>query len=59
MATKKTAKKPLSVNRRSHALNKTNHFQKPNLIKTTIDGKSVITSAREARAAKKASKKAA
>ena len=57
MATKNTAKKPLSVNRRSHALNKTNHFQKPNLIKTIIDGKSVITSAREARAAKKAAKK--
>ena len=54
MATKLTAKKPLSVNRRSHALNKTNHFQKPNLIKTTINGQTVITTAREARAAKKA-----
>ena len=33
MAVKITNKKPKSMNRRSHALNKTNHFQKPNMIK--------------------------
>lgn len=53
MAKKQTNKKPLTVNLRSHALNATKSKQKPNLIKTTIDGKKVITSAREARTAKK------
>ena len=53
MAKKVTNKKPLTVNLRSHALNATKSTQKPNLIKTTIDGKKVIISAREARTAKK------
>ena len=49
MATKVTTKKPLSGNRRSHALNATKMTQKPNLQKKTIDGKKVIISSREAR----------
>lgn len=53
MAKKVTNKKPLTVNLRSHALNATKSKQKPNLVKTTIDGKKVITSAREARTIKK------
>lgn len=53
MAKKVTTKKPLTVNLRSHALNATKSTQKPNLIKTTVDGKKVIISAREARTIKK------
>ena len=53
MAKKVTKKKPLTVNLRSHALNSTKSQQKPNLIKTTIDGKKVKISAREARSIKK------
>ena len=53
MAKKVTTKKPLTVNLRSHAENATKSKQKPNLIKTTINGKKVITSAREARTIKK------
>lgn len=53
MAKKATAKKPLTVNLRSHALNATKSKQKPNLIKTTVDGKKVIISAREAKTIKK------
>ncbi len=53
MAKKVTNKKPLTVNLRSHALNATKSTQKPNLQKTTINGKKVIISAREARTAKK------
>ncbi len=53
MAKKVTKKKPLTVNLRSHALNSTKSQQKPNLIKTTIDGKKVKLSAREARSIKK------
>jgi len=49
MAKKVTEKKPLSGNRRSHALNATKMKQKPNLQKKTIDGKKVIISAREAK----------
>lgn len=56
MANKITNKKPLTVNKRSHALNATKSQQKPNLIKTTIDGKSVLISAREARTIKKENK---
>ena len=56
MAKKVTNKKPLTVNKRSHALNATKSQQKPNLIKTTIDGKKVIISAREARTLKKDNK---
>ena len=53
MAKKITNKKPLTVNLRSHAENATKSTQKPNLIKTTVDGKKVIISAREARTIKK------
>lgn len=49
MATKITSKKPLSGNRRSHALNATKRVQKPNLQKKTINGQKVIISAREAK----------
>lgn len=56
MAKKVSAKKPLAGNRRSHALNATRHFQKPNLQKVTINGKTVRLSAREIRTLNKASK---
>jgi len=49
MATKITSKKPLSGNKRSHALNATKKVQKPNLQKKTINGQKVIISAREAK----------
>ena len=49
LATKVTTKKPLTGNRRSHALNATKMKQKPNLQKKTINGEQVIISAREAR----------
>ena len=54
MAIKVTNKKPKSMNRRSHALNKTNHFQKPNMITITVNGVKIKTSAREARTILKA-----
>lgn len=57
MAKKATTKKPLAGNRRSHALNATRHFQKPNLQQVTVDGKKVRLSAREIRTLNKASKK--
>lgn len=49
MATKLTSKKPLSGNKRSHALNATKKMQKPNLQKKTINGQKVVISAREAK----------
>ncbi|MBE6148727.1 MAG: 50S ribosomal protein L28 [Firmicutes bacterium] len=49
MATKLTSKKPLSGNKRSHALNATKKVQKPNLQKKTINGQKVVISAREAK----------
>ena len=49
MATNISKKKPLSGNKRSHALNATKKMQKPNLQKKTINGQKVIISAREAR----------
>ncbi|MBQ6841044.1 MAG: 50S ribosomal protein L28 [Bacilli bacterium] len=49
MATKLTSKKPLSGNKRSHALNATKKVQKPNLQKKTVNGQKVIISAREAK----------
>jgi len=49
MAKKITNKKPLSGNRRSHALNATKMVQKPNLQKKTINGEKVVISAREAK----------
>jgi ribosomal protein L28 len=54
MATKITAKKPFSVNKRSHALNATKSFQKPNKVKITINGEKITTTAREARTLRKA-----
>ncbi|MGM9834667.1 MAG: bL28 family ribosomal protein [Bacilli bacterium] len=56
MAKKITTKKPLSGNRRSHALNATKHAQKPNLQKKTINGVKVVISAREARTMEKDAK---
>jgi ribosomal protein L28 len=56
MAKKITTKKPLTINLRSHAENATKSKQKPNLIKVTINGQKVITSAREAKTYKKAAK---
>ena len=52
MAKKITTKKPLTGNRRSHALNATKMKQKPNLQKKTIDGKKVRVSARELKSMK-------
>ena len=49
MATKLTGKKPLRVNKKSHANNKTISRQKPNLQKKKINGETIITSVREAR----------
>ncbi len=49
MARKMTVKKPLTGNRRSHALNATKMQQKPNLQVKTINGVKVRISAREAR----------
>ena len=54
MATKLTAKKPLTGNRRSHALNATKHVQKVNLQKKRINGQTVLISAREAKTLNKA-----
>lgn len=51
MAKKATAKKPLTGNRRSHALNATKMQQKPNLQSKKINGKSVRITAREAKKA--------
>ena len=53
MARKCTTKTPLHGNRRSHACNATNHAQKVNLQKVTVDGVTVRMSAREIRASKK------
>ena len=49
MATKLTTKKPLTGNKRSHALNATKRTQKVNLQKKTINGERVIISARDAK----------
>ncbi len=53
MAKKVTTKKPLSGNKRSHALNATKMQQKPNIQKKTINGNKVRISAREARTIEK------
>lgn len=53
MAKKVSTKKPLSGNKRSHALNSTKHAQKPNFQKVTINGTKVVLTAREARTMKK------
>ena len=56
MAKNVSTKKPLTGNRRSHALNATKHSQKPNFQKVTINGEKVIMTAREARTLRKADK---
>jgi large subunit ribosomal protein L28 len=53
MATKLSRKKPNFANARSHALNATKKKQNVNLQKTTINGETVILSAREIRTLKK------
>ncbi len=53
MAKKATAKKPLTGNSRSHALNATKKQQKVNLQKKTVNGKKVRISAREAKSMNK------
>ncbi len=53
MAKKVTTKKPLSGNKRSHALNATKTKQKPNIQKKSINGNKVRISAREARTMEK------
>jgi len=58
MAKKATNKKPLSGNRRSHALNATKHAFKPNLQVVTINGKKVRMTAREIRSINKIMNKA-
>ena len=57
MAKKISTKKPLSGNRRSHALNATRHAQKPNFQKVTVNGEKVVLTAREARTIKKETEK--
>ena len=49
MAKNISAKKPLTVNSRSKALNATKRVQKPNLQKKSVNGKKVVLSAREAK----------
>jgi large subunit ribosomal protein L28 len=56
MANKKTDRKPLFGNKRSHAMNATRKKQKLNVQKTTIDGKTIKTTVREAKKTKKDSK---
>jgi ribosomal protein L28 len=56
MANIKTDRKPLFGNNRSHALNATKKIQRLNKQKVTIDGKTVVTSAREAKKVRKGSK---
>ncbi|MDD4795690.1 MAG: L28 family ribosomal protein [Bacilli bacterium] len=53
MAKKVSTKKPLSGNKRSHALNATRTKQKPNFQTVTINGIKVKLTAREAKAFKK------
>ena len=60
MANKKTEKKPMFGNRRSHALNATRHMQKLNLQNVTLeDGTKVKMTTREAKKYKKYIKEAA
>ncbi len=50
MAIKATSRKPLTGNRRSHALNATKHTQKLNLQNVTLsDGTKIKVTAREAK----------
>ena len=49
MARKVSSRKPLTGNKRSHALNATKMTQKINMQKVTINGEKVIMSTREAK----------
>ncbi len=49
MAIKATSKKPLFGNLKSHSNRKTRHMQNLNMQKVKIDGKTVLTTAREAK----------
>ena len=49
MAKKVSNRKGLTGNNRSHALNATRKVQKVNMQKVSVDGKTVIMSAREAK----------
>lgn len=53
MANKITNKKPLTGNRRSHSNIATKHTQKLNMQKIKVDGKTIVTTAREAKKYKK------
>ncbi len=53
MAKAKTERKPLFGNNRSHALNITKKKQSLNKQKVTVNGKTIITSAREAKKLRK------
>lgn len=59
MARKKTNRKPLFGNLRSHSMHATNHKQKLNTKTVNIDGQKVVLSVREARSLKKSNEKAA
>lgn len=56
MANVKTDRKPLFGNSRSHALNATKKKQGLNKQKVTVNGKTIVTTAREAKKARKESK---
>ena len=49
MAKNDTTKKPIFGNKRSHALNITKKKQKLNIKKTTVNGKKIKTTVREAK----------
>lgn len=49
MANTKTNKKPLFGNMRSHANNATKRKQNLNLQRVSVNGKSIVTTAREAK----------
>ncbi len=49
MAKKVSSKKPLFGNKRSHALNTTKKRQKVNMQKVTLNGVTVVMSAKEAK----------
>lgn len=49
MAKKVSTRKPLTGNKRSHALNATKMTQKVNMQKVNVNGETVVMSAREAK----------
>lgn len=53
MAIKATSKKPMFGNVKSHSNRKTKHTQKLNMQNVNIDGKTFLTTAREAKKIKK------